>query len=146
MCISWCFFDSPYIEKYLVNYFWLHRCYYKSQTDCFPIIWMWCIYSWNLFKVSLSGRSSNIKENSIFHCVSLVFHRLKSILWIIYVNMDPFMQSVLGELEWKIIKIKQNIVFHGVSLIFHTLKSILWIFSGNMDGIIKVKDTVLIQF
>jgi len=50
-----------------------------------------------------------------------------------------FMQSVLGELDWKIIKIKVNSIFHGFSLIFHTFKSILSIISGNIDCTIKVK-------
>jgi len=33
--------------------------------------------------------------------------------------MFSFMQTVLGELQWKIIKMKENSVFLGVPLIFH---------------------------
>jgi len=54
------------------------------------------------------------------------------------------MQSVLGNLEWKIIQIKENSAFHGVTLIIQSLKSmILWIVSGNMDAIMKVKETMI---
>ena len=93
----------------------------------------------------LEWKFIKINENSAFHSVSLIFHRLENILWIISGNMVviikvksavfpqleccgvSFMQTVLGELEWKIIKIKENSMFHGISLIFHTLNSILWI-------------------
>jgi len=53
------------------------------------------------------------------------------------------MQSVLGDLEWKIIQIKENSAFCGVTLIIQSLKNILWIVSGNMDAIMNAKETMI---
>ena len=100
----------------------------------------------------------NFHGYSIVQWVSFILYKSKSYLimicasmsdirimeWTVWCNLFLLItnvliiQSVLGDLVWKIIKIKENSMFHGISLIFHTLNSILWTICDNMDAIIKV--------
>jgi len=91
----------------------------------------------------LDWKFIRVKENSVYHGVSLNFHKMKRYLWIISGNVDvisqlkqtvfplyaayPFLQTVSAIVEWKVVKIKEGSVFGGVSLNSHKMKSYMWL-------------------
>jgi len=68
-------------EKFLVNYFWQHRCHSITETD-FPLKLDVGYQFLHAVPAQAEWKSIKLKENSVFHGASLNFHRMNSYWWI----------------------------------------------------------------
>jgi len=77
-CFLWCFFDSPYIEMYLMHYFGYMGAIIKLKKTV--SLNLDVVFFLQLVLGELEWKIFKIKENSVFHGASFNCHRLKRIL------------------------------------------------------------------